>query len=62
MELTSAQEDTLKALFHHKEHADAPVATSTLAESLGKAAPTVTSGSETTTNARLVVTTVTKSE
>ncbi len=43
MDLTSAQEDTLKALFHHKEHADAPVATSTLAESLGKAAPTVTS-------------------
>ncbi|MFP4218515.1 MAG: metal-dependent transcriptional regulator [Salinarchaeum sp.] len=42
MGLTSAQEDALKALFHLEEHADTPVTTSVLAESLGKAAPTVT--------------------
>ncbi len=42
MGLSSAQEDTLKSLFHLEEHAGAPVATTALAEYLDKAAPTVT--------------------
>ncbi len=41
MELTAAQEDTLKALYYLTRQSESPVATSTIADHLEKTAPTV---------------------